>query len=293
MIEVDFKDRIPTHAGRIKLTPVSGQPDTFTMERADDPTEEGTPIDKATLESIIKSRLTGRFYLPEVARIEVGTVDSIINPIPASGWINVTATAAKNGDYEVKASGSGGASFYPVNAFDGAISTEWMSNAQTGGKELFIAIKLSVPATVYKMKMQVVSTNNQNYTISGSNDGEAWTELGTFKAAADGYLIERNLVNTGAFLWYKISCVGEQYSVREFELSEYKITTFENAYIIDNGIPLEWTYGQRITLEVPNTADTMGIIGNTLNGIHVNTILQPSRKYELVYNGSTFDAKEV
>jgi hypothetical protein len=40
-------DRIPTYPGRVKLTPVSGQTDTYDLIRADQPIEEGTPINKA------------------------------------------------------------------------------------------------------------------------------------------------------------------------------------------------------------------------------------------------------
>lgn len=50
MIEV--KDRIPTYPGRVKLTPVAGQANTYDMVRADDPIEPGTPINKALFESI-------------------------------------------------------------------------------------------------------------------------------------------------------------------------------------------------------------------------------------------------
>jgi len=40
-------DRIPTHAGRVRLTPVSG--DLYDLEMADEPTVAGTPLNKATL----------------------------------------------------------------------------------------------------------------------------------------------------------------------------------------------------------------------------------------------------
>ena len=40
-------DRIPTYPGRVKLTPVSGQTNTYDLVRADQPIEEGTPINKA------------------------------------------------------------------------------------------------------------------------------------------------------------------------------------------------------------------------------------------------------
>lgn len=40
-------DRIPTYPGRVTLTPVSGQTNTYDLVRADQPIEEGTPINKA------------------------------------------------------------------------------------------------------------------------------------------------------------------------------------------------------------------------------------------------------
>lgn len=44
-----MKDRVPAYPGRVKLVPVSGQPDVFDLERADAPVQEGTPLNKATL----------------------------------------------------------------------------------------------------------------------------------------------------------------------------------------------------------------------------------------------------
>lgn len=43
-----MKDRVPQHAGRVRLTPVSGQTDVFDMTMADGATEQGTPLNKAT-----------------------------------------------------------------------------------------------------------------------------------------------------------------------------------------------------------------------------------------------------
>ncbi len=43
-------DRVPTYPGRVKLTPVSGQTNTYDLVRADSPTQEGTPINKALLD---------------------------------------------------------------------------------------------------------------------------------------------------------------------------------------------------------------------------------------------------
>ena len=293
MKEVEFKDRVPSQPGKIRLIPVEGQRDIFIMERADEPIVEGTPLNKSTFNSIVQSRLTGRYYAPSVDKNKFGEVSSTTNPIPSSGWLNETSTGATNGKYEVLTSGSNGTNSYPTKAFDGSTSSGWTSNVQTGEKELFFAVKFPEPVTIYKMKLQLVSTTARDYTISGSNDGMSWTVLGTVRAAADGYSIERTLSTTGEYLYYKVSSTGEQYTIRAFELSQYTVSTLENAYIVADGVPEIWDNGQRVTVEIPILADDMGVVRNTLNGVAVNVILQPSKRYELIYNGTSFDAKEV
>lgn len=44
-----MQDRVPLYPGRVTLTPVSGQANTFDLTRADQPTQEGTPLNKANL----------------------------------------------------------------------------------------------------------------------------------------------------------------------------------------------------------------------------------------------------
>ena len=44
-----MKDRIPTYPGRVRMTPVQGQENVYDMERADEPTQVGTPLNKETL----------------------------------------------------------------------------------------------------------------------------------------------------------------------------------------------------------------------------------------------------
>ena len=43
-----MQDRVPLYPGRIKLTPVSGQANVYDMVRADQPTQQGTQLNKAT-----------------------------------------------------------------------------------------------------------------------------------------------------------------------------------------------------------------------------------------------------
>lgn len=48
----NIKNRVPAYPGRVKLLPVAGQADTYTMTRADAPTEPGTAVNKALLDAI-------------------------------------------------------------------------------------------------------------------------------------------------------------------------------------------------------------------------------------------------
>lgn len=76
-----MNDRIPTKPGRVKLTPVGN--DFFILERADEPTEEGTPLNKATL---LNSENETRYNAetPNDALTAIGRVSELT--IPADGW---------------------------------------------------------------------------------------------------------------------------------------------------------------------------------------------------------------
>ena len=149
MKEKDIKDRIPTYPGRVKLKPVDGQLNMYDMTRADEPIEEGTPINKATLESFTKSRLTGRYYQLEATHV-------------------------------------------------------------------FIS---------------------------------------------------------------------------ESAANEYGVDIYKNEFVADR-VPAVWDIGQRIIVQTP-ALPAHAVIENTFSGLQCNTILQPLKRYELVYNGNSFDVREV
>lgn len=59
-----MQDRVPTYPGRVKLIPVLGQENTYEMVRADKPTQEGTPLNKANL---LQDSVANMYGLPESA----------------------------------------------------------------------------------------------------------------------------------------------------------------------------------------------------------------------------------
>jgi hypothetical protein len=78
----------------------------------------------------------------------------------------------------------------------------------------------------------------------------------------------------------------------DWSITGWEVNTYQNVFTTD-GLPAVWTKGQRVMVETPSNVNTVGIDANTLNGVPVNTILQPSKRYELRYTGSAFAAKEV
>ena len=54
-----MQDRVPLYPGRVKLVPVAGLTNTYTMTRDDHPTQDGTPLNKATFLSDSTAALYG------------------------------------------------------------------------------------------------------------------------------------------------------------------------------------------------------------------------------------------
>lgn len=50
-LKIEVVDRVPTYPGRVKLTPVVGETNTYDLQRADSPIEEGTRINKALFDN--------------------------------------------------------------------------------------------------------------------------------------------------------------------------------------------------------------------------------------------------
>lgn len=302
MIEVNFKDRIPREPGQVTITPVAGATNTYILERNDDPSEVGTPLDKATFDSIIHSRLTGRYYKPSVSRTTTSSqVGVTTNPIPSSGWVeNSAGTEIKSGSYTIRASSVTSSSDRPLfEAFDGSTSTRWESAPE---RNPWVMITLPVHLNVKKIKMRVAphSTSWSMRTIvQGSNDMAAWTDLLTVDGRQSA-VTEYALSTTGDYLYYRLAFSfpghdadgGGQTSVYEFQFSDYSANQYKNSFSL-SGVPEKWDDGQRITIQTPSGFSTVAVASNTLNGVTVNTILQPSKRYELRYTGTAFVAKEV
>lgn len=107
-----MKDRTPTYPGRVKLTPVSGQANTYDMVRADQPTQEGTPLNKDTLLKDTTATALGLTGDPTVdeafaklakkSEYKIGDIKLTANSDPGDGWLlcnGITVSAADYPEY--------------------------------------------------------------------------------------------------------------------------------------------------------------------------------------------------
>jgi len=262
--------------------------------RADNPFEVGTPLNKATFDSIIHSRLTGRYYKPTVAKNVAASQTLTVNPIPKSGWVlDENKMRGVAGAYVVEVGNLYSNSYTPEKALDGSMETEYRSDA--GGA----TFKLTLPAPI-KIKKFKIAFRADNYTqavtteFQGSTNGTTWNTLLTITEKPDD-LTEYTLSSPGEYSQYRLNFAAPSTGVNiyEFAISEYEVSSYSNAYTIATGVPTEWDAGQIILIETPADADSFAVTSNKLNGVTINTILQPSKRYELVYNGTSFVAKEV
>ena len=130
-----MNDRIPLYPGRVKMTPVAGQANTYDMTRADDPTQAGTPLNKATL---LKDATAALYGLGDDAVPDDVYVAIFMRSLRKKRLIvfdeSTTWTAPNNiADNKIKiiASGGGGAGGYG--------STKYISGG--GGGSGFIAVQ--------------------------------------------------------------------------------------------------------------------------------------------------------
>ena len=293
MKEVEFLDRVPTYPGRVVLTPVSGRANTYDMTRADEPTVVGTPLDKATFNSIVHSRLTGRYYPLSVSREVLSTTTGSADPIPASGWVENSYTDFVSGSFKLTASFPDYPNLPPL-AFDNSSTTYWAAESDSG--ETWIAIDFGVRIVVTKLSVCWFSYDYDYFRVSfqGSNNGTTWTTIASTTGNRETPT-DWAFTNTTEYSMYRLLFTqGTENNMRlyDWSITEWRANVYKNIYTSD-GMPSEWTEGQLVLIETPSSVNTVGVSVNALNGVIINTILQPNKRYELCYNGSSFVAKEV
>ncbi len=292
--EIDFRNRVSKYPGRVVLSPVSGQANTYDMARADEPTEAGTPIDKAAFDSIIHSRLTGRYYQLAVSRDVMTSTTGQTDPAPASGWIEADYTNFEVNGVKLTSSYPDYPNLAP-RAFDNSSTTYFAAESDSG--ETWVAIDFGTRILVTEITVAWFSYDNDYFRVSfqGSNNGGAsWTEIANTTGNRENATAWAFSNSTEYSAYRLVFTQGTESAMRLYEWSftGWRVNVYKNVFTAD-GLATEWTEGQRVMIETPANVNTVGVLANALNGVIINTILQPSKLYELCFRNSAFVAREV
>lgn len=96
------------------------------------------------------------------------------------------------------------ASYTIAKAIDGDTSTHWYGTTAAN----WIQVQLGEPKIITNVKMYMGSYYIKTFTVSGSNDGESWTQLGDAYTAANSTIAQWysiDIENENAYSYYRIN----------------------------------------------------------------------------------------
>lgn len=223
-----MKDRIPTKPGRVQLVPSPDDDDLFILTRADEPTETGTPLNKASLLSDATAAafgLTGDAATVNGALALVSSGYSrVLNGISVPG----ADTPAKRGDIYVMDSGGERHAYLCDAVGERAIDlgADWeQGNITTGG--------VSSDAS-YRVRSQVVNV-----------------PAGTVFSVASGF----------RFALYKFNAAGTYESAVSFRTANYTVSADSRYRILIQAYPEDTS----VTADIATFAAALTA---TLSGSH-------------------------
>lgn len=160
-----MQDRVSLHPGRVTLTPVSGQANTYDLARADSPTQEGTPLNKANL---LKDTTAALFGLGSAA-----VPDDVFQKIGAGAFVvGDTLTTARTdlGDKWLLCNGAG------VKVTDYPLLDNFSINSFAPYWDAFIRTKKTVINAVAQYNGTWVAVGEYNSIFVSTNDQlDTWT----------------------------------------------------------------------------------------------------------------------
>lgn len=217
---INWVDRVATHPGRVQLTPVQGQTNIYDMERADEPTVAGTPINAANLNAMQKNMGLDANMTVYVA---VSGSDATGNGSSTSPYQTITkalSTIPKNlngfGAIINIGAGTYDEDIFIEKTFGGVIILTGDASAQVAIRSLRVFYGSTVEITV-PMTVTGAINNNAVYVLNATlSVGEPMTISGT---AGYGMFANRNAYCRFATLNVSNSTIGAITSTNFSEVS--------------------------------------------------------------------------
>ena len=157
----NIQNRVPTLPGRVTLTPVAGQQNTYDLVRADAPTQVGTPVNKALLDAIGMHQLDYG---------KNGTVHALTGLNGASGLVSCLFTAAA--DYEADDTFTVDGTAYTIALQDGSDASDglFVSGAVVSCVLDTVGKTVNFKASGGSLKYATGSQTAERTTVSSNSD---------------------------------------------------------------------------------------------------------------------------
>jgi len=186
-----MKDRIPTYPGRIKLVPSAADDDLFVLTRDDEPTQAGTPLNKASLLSDATAEAIGLTGSDPTVNDALGFLAANYCRTFSGASAPGLDTPGKRGDIYIRDSGGGQRTIYVCDASGEKpddLGAEWERGTFAASSATSAAASYRVRSDVVKIpkgatftiasgfKFEIRFVNDaREYTGSVSFRTEAWT----------------------------------------------------------------------------------------------------------------------
>lgn len=176
-----MEDRVSTYPGRVRMTPVSGQANVYDLERADQPTEPGTPLNKANLlsDAVAEFLDLENTAVPNDAFRKLGErqkIELVFESIDTSGnWV-VPSNIYGGKIFAVAVGGGGGGAGFQSNG--------WLGGAGGSGHLIFGTLPVT-PGQSIPVVIGAGGASTTSYT-SNPEDGGNTSFMGYVAAGGSG-----------------------------------------------------------------------------------------------------------
>ena len=179
-----MQDRVSLYPGRVKLEPVAGQANLYDLTRADQPTQEGTPLNKASLLKDTTAALfaLGADALPDDAMAKIGSLTfgwRLLKAYKVAGAyeFEVPAGVYEIGVYMMGGGGSGSVTYtknstiYNTSGGASGYGKNVVFSVQPGQKIAIVVGEGGAPAVSKSAGNNGGSTSVNGVTVSGGMGG--------------------------------------------------------------------------------------------------------------------------
>lgn len=180
-----MQDRVSLYPGRVKLEPVAGQANLYDLTRADQPTQEGTPLNKASLLKDTTAALfaLGADALPDDALAKIGSLTfgwRLLQAYKVAGAyeFEVPAGVYEIGVYMMGGGGSGAVTYtasgtsYSISGGASGYGKNVIFSVQPGQKIQIVVGAGGAPAVSKSAGNNGGSTSVNGVTVSGGMGGK-------------------------------------------------------------------------------------------------------------------------